>query len=160
MSPDRRDQAVLRRRARVAAFEALYEEDISGHQAAVALHRRLISVAAIAMPEEELSERRIVQSTPIDVEFARQLVEGVEQHRPAIDAALADAANAWPIEQMAKVDKAILRLAIFEILFDNGVPIRAAINEAVELAKLYGGESSPRFVNGVLGTIAMQATRD
>ncbi len=68
-------------------------------------------------------------------------------------------ARAWPLEQVAVVDRNILRLAIFEILLDNIVPVRAAINEAVELAKAFGGESSPKFVNGVLGAVSLMATR-
>jgi N utilization substance protein B len=148
MSPDKRNQAILRRRARVTALEALYEHDVSGHDALAALRRRLEGVA---------SDR--TEPTPLDEAYAVALVEGVEQHLPAIDSALAEAAAAWPLDQMAKVDKAILRLAIYELVFDNGVPVKAVINEAVELAKLYGGESSPRFVNGVLGTISQQAAR-
>jgi N utilization substance protein B len=155
MSPERRSTAALRRRARVAAFEALYEYDTSGHDPEAALRRRLASVSALPGEEEGSGP-----PVPVDTDYAFRLVRGVQDLRPAIDSALAEAASAWPIEQMAKVDKAILRLAIYEILFDNGVPIRAAINEAVELAKIYGGESSPRFVNGVLGTIAAQATRE
>lgn len=133
---------VLRRRARLVAFEALFEHDVSGHDAQRALDYRL-SMATV----------------PIDMDYARSLVRGVEQHLPQIDASLSEAATAWPLDQMARVDKAILRLAIHELVFDNDVPVKAVINEAVELAKLYGGESSPRFVNGVLGTIAGQAAR-
>jgi N utilization substance protein B len=149
----------MRRRARVAAFEALYEYDTSGHDPEAALGRRLESAGA--GPSEPDGENRSGRArVAVDTDYAYRLVRGVERNLPAIDRELAAAASAWPLEQMAKVDKAILRLAIYEILFDNGVPVRAAINEAVELAKLYGGESSPRFVNGVLGTIAAQATRD
>ncbi|MCS6800830.1 MAG: transcription antitermination factor NusB [Chloroflexota bacterium] len=159
MSSDRRALTAMRRRARVAAFEALYEYDTAGHDPEAALRRRLESVAALPA-DDRAAAAPPREGVPVDTAYAFRLVRGVAQHLPAIDRALAAAASAWPLEQMAKVDKAILRLAIYEILFDNGVPIRAAINEAVELAKLYGGESSPRFVNGVLGTIAAQASRD
>lgn len=158
MSSDRQLHVAMRRRARVAAFEALYEYDASGHDPEAALRRRLESAAASNEPEGD--DRASGGTIAVDTDYAYRLVRGVERNLPAIDRALAAAATAWPLEQMAKVDKAILRLAIYEILFDNGVPVRAAINEAVELAKLYGGESSPRFVNGVLGAIAAQATRD
>ncbi|GIW11380.1 MAG: N utilization substance protein B [Dehalococcoidia bacterium] len=157
MSPERRELMARRRRARVVAFEALFEHDVAGHSPEQAVRRRLEGVAAL--PPGESDEEESVAPVPVDSEYALRLVRGVEAHLPAIDAVLAEAASAWPLEQMAKVDKAILRLAIYEILFDNGVPIRAAINEAVELAKLYGGDSSPRFVNGVLGTVAAQAGR-
>jgi transcription antitermination protein NusB len=88
--------------------------------------------------------------------FARELIGQVLEHLAEIDARLAAAAPRRPLEQMARVEKAILRLAISEILLNNGVPARAAINEAVELAKTYGGENSGRFVNGVLATVFSQ----
>ena len=87
-------------------------------------------------------------------DFATALVEGVLQNQELLDTIIAESAPSWPIEQMSKIDKSILRLAIFEILFDNRVPLKAAINEAVELAKRFGSESSSRFINGVLGTVA------
>ena len=127
-----------RHRARVAAFGVLYELEVApGHDPEDALTARLDELAL----------------TPEGVQFARELVEGVTAHRPDIDQRIHRAAPAWPLEQMPKVDISILRLAIFEILFDNRTPLKAAINEAVELAKEYGGENSPRFVNGVLGAI-------
>ena len=99
-------------------------------------------------------------AAPPDVEtFARALVTGVLEHRGEIDEVIRQKAPAWPLEQVAVVDRNILRLAIFEILLDNRVPVRAAINEAVELAKAFGGESSPKFVNGVLGAVSLMATR-
>ena len=75
-----------------------------------------------------------------------------------IDEVIRQKAPAWPLEQVAVVDRNILRLAIYEILIDNRVPVRAAINEAVELAKSFGGESSPKFVNGVLGSVSLMRT--
>jgi acyl carrier protein len=74
-------------------------------------------------------------------------------HLAAIDATIQEAAPEWPISQMARIDKSILRLAVYEILYNNAVPAKAAINEAVELAKSFGSDTSSRFVNGVLGTI-------
>ena len=74
-----------------------------------------------------------------------------------IDAHIQSAAQEWPLQQMARIDKNILRLAIYEILFNNTVPAKAAINEAVELAKSFGSETSSRFINGVLGTIFNRA---
>ena len=92
-------------------------------------------------------------------EFARHLVHGVLANRRRLDEIIRRNAPAWPLEQVAAVDRNILRLAIFEIVIDNMVPMRAAINEAVELAKEFGGEASPKFVNGVLGSIAATGTR-
>ena len=67
-------------------------------------------------------------------------------------------APAWPIDQIPAIDRNILRLAIYEVVIDNKVPMRAAINEAVELAKTYGGDNSPKFVNGVLGSVSTLVT--
>jgi len=86
-------------------------------------------------------------------------VSQVVQHRGEIDDNIQRFAPAWPINQIAVIDRNILRLAISEILFDNGVIIKVAINEAVELAKKFGGESSSKFVNGVLGSISALVKR-
>jgi N utilization substance protein B len=86
--------------------------------------------------------------------FARELVAGVLENRERIDAVIARAAPAYPVEQLAVVDRNILRLAIHEVLMNNETPVRAAINEAVELAKKFGSDSSARFVNGVLGSVS------
>ena len=132
-----------RRRSRVMALQALFELDTVGHP-----------------PEQTIG--RLVEELAVsgDTEaFARELVVGVLENRPAIDQTLSDTAPAWPLDQIAAIDRNILRLAIYEILIDNRVPMRAAINEAVELAKEFGGESSPKFINGVLGSVSLMATR-
>ncbi len=130
----------LRHQARILAMQALYEWDTAGHDVFDTLER----IAA----ERDAPSRA--------VRFARELVVRVVEHLALIDDRLAVAAPRRPLAQMARVEKAILRLAISEILLNNGVPARAAINEAVELAKEYGGEHSASFVNGVLGTIFSQ----
>ncbi len=125
------------------AFQALFESDVSGKD-------------LWATVERHLSESRLSQEGQA---FARRLVEGVEAHRAEIDAVIAERAPAFPLEEMAPVDHNVLRLAIFELLFDNrAAPLRVAINEAVEIAKGYGSESSARFVNGVLGAVALAAS--
>ena len=91
--------------------------------------------------------------------FALELVNGVLDNKDAIDKTIGDTAPAFPVDQMAAIDRNILRLAIYELLIDNKVPMRAAINEAVELAKEFGGENSPRFINGVLGSVSVLTTR-
>jgi N utilization substance protein B len=132
-----------RRKARIIALKALYEMDTVAHEPADILARLLEEADA-----------------PPDVEaFTRELVMGILAHQQEIDEIIRQKAPAWPLEQVAVVDRNILRLAIYEILLDNRVPVRAAINEAVELAKTFGGESSPRFVNGVLGAVSLMATR-
>jgi N utilization substance protein B len=134
-----RSLADPRRRGRELALQSLYESDLVGHDP--------LTVLARVIADEELAD------TMADV-HARRLVNGVTREREAIDREISRAAPAWPIEQMPAVDKNLLRLAIYEVLFDNGhVPMKAAINEAVEIAKRFGSENSSRFVNGVLGTV-------
>lgn len=89
----------------------------------------------------------------IDQEYVNRTLKGVMKNLAKIDTAIKKAAPEWPIEQIASIDKNILRLAIYELLFTNEIPPKVAINEAVELAKTYGSENSSKFVNGVLGTI-------
>ena len=131
----------VRREAREIALQTLYEWDTTQHDVEAVLRRHG-------------AERRL---TPRVMEFARELVDGVLAHRDELDETIAEAAPERPLPQMARVDKAILRLAIYEILYNNAVPARAAINEAVELAKRFGGDTSSRFVNGVLGAIVGQS---
>ncbi|MDO8690955.1 MAG: transcription antitermination factor NusB [Dehalococcoidia bacterium] len=130
-----------RRRAREIALQALYEIDTTGHD-----------------PQEVLA--RIVEETSRpgdDPGFAESRVAGMLEHRQEIDLQIRKAAPSWPLDQISKIDVNILRLAIFEILFDNEVPLKVAINEAIELAKTFGGDKSPKFVNGVLGTIVSES---
>ncbi len=129
-----------RSRARAVAVQALYELDATSHDLATVIRRRI-------------EDGQVAEDV---ASYASYVVQGVAERLDEIDARLAAAAPAWPLEQMDRVDKSILRLAIFEMLYETGLSHRIAINEAVELAKLFGHESSPRFVNGVLGTIERQ----
>lgn len=128
----------VRRKARILALQALYETDSVGHESVLSLSRLLAS--------KKLSEEGAA--------FAGELLRGVIRHKEQIDQNIRRYAPAWPVEQIPTIDRNILRLAIFEILFDKKVPVKVAINEAVELAKRFGGDNSPRFVNGVLGSIS------
>ena len=111
-------------------------------------------------PDHILERQLEEHSLPDDAaEFARHLVRGVMENHERLDEVIRKNAPAWPLEQVAAVDRNILRLAIYEIVIDNRVPMRAAINEAIELAKEFGGEASPKFVNGVLGSVAATGTR-
>lgn len=130
--------AGARRKARVLALQALYEVDSVGHGVEEVVNQLLA--------KEGLSEQ--------NADFARELVSGVIQNKEKIDLNIQSLAPAWPLEQIAVVDRNILRLAIFEILLDNKVPVKVAINEAVELAKTFGSDNSSRFVNGVLGSVS------
>lgn len=91
-----------------------------------------------------------------DHKFIYELVDGVVKNMEDIDAIITKTAPEWPIDQITGVDRAVLRLGIYELMFLKDVPPKVAINEAVELAKTYGGESSSKFLNGVLGTLYKQ----
>jgi len=131
--------AGVRRQARTAALQALYELDCTKHKAEEALaHSR----AGKKLPQEALN-------------FSKVLVKGVLQNKAELDALIEKFAPSFPVEQMSVIDRNILRLAIFEILF-NKTPIKVTINEAVELAKEFGSDSSPRLINGVLGSITTE----
>ncbi len=129
-----------RTRARRAALQILYTSEITEK-----------SPTAIA---EEDGGGRLVEDGPLPA-YALSLVRGLEAHRCAIDDHLAATSENWSLARMPIVDRSILRLAAYEMMFVDDVPVSVAINEAVELAKDFGGEDeSPRFVNGVLGRIA------
>lgn len=143
-SLDSAPNRAARRTARHVALQALYECDAVSHPIGTVVGR--------------LSH---VEQLPRDAaELARTLVAGVTAQLAEIDAQIAAAAPTWPLAQMARVDKNVLRLAIYEAFMDNAaVPPRAAINDAIELAKTFGSESSVKFVNGVLATIAERRPR-
>lgn len=119
-------------------MKVLFESDLTGHDPVEVLARYL-------------DDDRIRQA---ERAYAETLVEGILADQPALDALIADAAPAFPVDQLPAVDRNVLRIALHELRDRSDVPRRAAINEAVELAKAYGGDSSSRFVNGVLGTLA------
>ncbi len=129
-----------RRRARRVVLETLYEYDIAEHEPFEVMERRI---------EDNPMERA-------GMEFTARLVQGVVDYQSHIDMLIARYAPEWPLDQMAVIDRNILRIAIFEFLVSEQTPVKVAINEAVELAKTYGSDSAPRFVNGVLGTLADQ----
>ena len=132
-----------RRKARALTLQALYEVDSAGHGAEEVVTRLL---AEEKLPEENAN-------------FIRELVTGVIQNKGKIDENIRGFAPTWPLEQIPVVDRNILRLAIFEILLDNKVPVKVAINEAVELAKTFGSDNSSKFVNGVLGSVSTLVRR-
>ena len=127
-----------RRKARAMALQALYEIDLVKHDEEAVVSKR---VTAVELSEENRS-------------FIRGLVNGIIQRREEIDGYIRKFATAWPLEQLSIIDRNILRLAIFEGLFDNEVSVKVAINEAVELAKKFGSDNSPKFINGVLGSVS------
>ncbi len=97
-------------------------------------------------------------STVDDTEFIERLVKGVDKHTKKLDAALQPIAPEWPIDQIARMDRIILRMGLYELTYEDSVPPKVVINEAVELGKAFGSENSSKFINGVLGTALRQKT--
>ncbi len=132
-----------RRRARAIILQALYEIDATSHETEAVVSRLL-------------DEGGLLEGNKV---FVRELVGGVIENMEEINRNIEKFAPAWPIRQLSIIDRNILRVAIFEILFDNKVSIKVAINEAVELAKKFGSDNSPKFINGVLGSVSTLANK-
>jgi N utilization substance protein B len=127
---------------RIVAMQTLYEHDFrEGDQTEIELEPIL---------QRNLDEFR---SSIEDTNFVEDVVDGVHTHQEQIDSIIGPAAPEWPVDQIAKIDKVILRIGVYELMIKRDVPPKVAINEAVELAKNFGGENSSKFINGVLGTI-------
>ncbi len=127
-----------RTKARSVALQVLFEVDLTGHRPGDVLTERL---------EDETLDEHLT-------EFTRQIVFGVFPLTGKLDSFIAQHAPEWPLDQVAIIDRNILRIALWEFAVASCTPIKVAINEAIELAKLYGSDSTPRFVNGVLGSLA------
>jgi transcription antitermination protein NusB len=126
-----------RTRARSLALQVLYEGDQSTHDTCEIVNQRL---------EETPLEENLQQ-------FVREIVFGVYPQRPSIDEQISQYAPEWPFDQIAIIDRNILRIAVWEMVFSDETPMKVVINEAVEMGKLYGSDASPRFINGVLGSL-------
>lgn len=126
-----------RTRARRQALQILYQREITGQDV-----RSILDARTFSTEDGEPSE------------YSREVALGTESHQVEIDAEIEATSQHWTLMRMPFVDRNILRLAVYEIVYGDGVPASVAINEAVELAKAYGGDDSPKFVNGVLGRIA------
>ncbi len=133
----------IRRQARISALQALYELDTTTH------------------PVDEVIVHRL-EDRPLPPEgeaFLRLLISGVISHRARLDSLIQKYAPAWPVSQIAIIDRNVLRIALFELSGEADTPPKVAINEAVDLAKTFGSDSSSRFVNGVLGSAVADRTR-
>ena len=128
---------------RIVALQTLYEEDF----------RREVEDPNLEL--DEVLERNIgrYDETIEDKSFITELVHGTHSRQSELDDIIRPVAPEWPIEQIARMDRVILRIGVYELLFEEGVPPKVVINEAVELAKAFGGDNSSKFINGVLGTI-------
>ncbi|MFA5003811.1 MAG: transcription antitermination factor NusB [Candidatus Saccharimonadales bacterium] len=131
---------------RIVALQTLYEQDFR------------LEAGDVSFDLDEVLQRNITryESTVDDKGFIERLVKGVAAKQAELDALLAPLAPEWPIEQIARMDRAVLRIGLYELLNDNDVPPKVVINEAVELAKAFGGDNSSKFINGVLGTALKQ----
>jgi len=126
-----------RTKARGVALQVLFEYDLTGHSLGDALEARL---------GEENLEPQLVQ-------FTSQIIAGVTLLVQQLDSVIAEHAPEWPLDQVAVIDRNIFRIALWEFGVEKCTPLKVAINEAIELAKVYGSDSSPRFINGVLGSL-------
>jgi N utilization substance protein B len=132
----------IRRRAREAALKVLFQMDLSGINAEKGLSAYWESFDLEAEGDE----------------YAEQLVKGIEAHHEEIDEAIREASTRWRLERMATVDRNVLRIGTYELVHRPDVPVRVVLDEAIELAKRFGGEDSSAFINGVLDRLA-QTTR-
>jgi N utilization substance protein B len=128
---------------RIVALQTLYEQDF----------RRECNDPAFDLTEVLARNISRYQETIDDKEFIEKLVSGVASREQDLDDTIRPVAPEWPIEQIARMDRVVLRMGVYELLYDDSVPPKVAINEAVELAKAFGGDNSSKFVNGVLGTV-------
>jgi N utilization substance protein B len=148
-----------RRKARILAFQVLYEVDLAHHQPGAVLGR-LVDAELTRIGDPDDFEYVHGPLAPEVSSYARELIGGILRHREELDREIQQRAPAWPLRQMSSVDRTILRLGLYECRFQHGiVPVKVAINEAIELAKLFGSESLPRFVNGVLGSAVASESR-
>lgn len=135
---------------RIIALQTLYEEEL----------RRDAGDSTFDINEVLRRNVERYQDMLDDVEFIEQLVNGVSKQAPDLDAALQPVAPEWPIDQIARMDRLVLRIGLYELQNEADVPPKVVINEAVELAKAFGGDNSSKFVNGVLGTLLRQQNGD
>jgi N utilization substance protein B len=126
-----------RTKARATALQVLYEYDLTGHPVGIILANRF---------HEEEQE-------PKSAKFTEEIVFGVYPIISKLDEIIAHYAPEWPLDQVASIDRNIIRISLWEFAVKKCTPIKVAINEAVELGKIYGSDSTPRFVNGVLGSL-------
>lgn len=127
----------IRHQSRILVLQSLYEASFDG-----------------AKSVREVLSRNITSSGyKVDEAFCAKILDGIDTHQAEIDKMITETAPEWPLAQIATIDLSILRMSIFELIFDDEVPPKAVINEAVELGKAFGGDNSGKFINGVLGTI-------
>jgi len=128
-----------RRKARTIALEIIYQKEITNY------------------PLDEIIKNRLkMEDYEIPSEFSMSLVRGVINHQEELDDLISNYANNWALDRMALLDRNIIKISLYEMLYEQDIPFSVSINEAVELAKIFGTDDSRRFVNGVLGKIASE----
>ena len=135
--------SVNRHLSRIVAMQSLYELDFHPDRSIEEIYERVMEPVA----------------KDVDKDYLKNVLKGTTANIKQIDSLVEKAAPEWPIEQVSVIDKSVLRLAAYEMLYDQDIPPKVAINEAVEIAKTFGGENSSRFINGVLGTLYRQSDR-
>ena len=128
---------------RIVALQTLYEQDFRREVEDPGLNLEDVLARNIARYEETIEDKAFIET----------LVRGVDSKQTELDDIIRPVAPEWPIEQIARMDRVVLRMGVYELLFEEGVPPKVVINEAVELAKAFGGDNSSKFINGVLGTV-------
>jgi len=133
---------------RIVALQTLYEQDFR------------LEAGDASFDLDTVLKRNVsrYESTVDDVFFIEELVKGVSKHTKTLDDELRPLAPEWPIEQIARMDRVVLRMGLYELKYEKDVPPKVVINEAVELAKAFGGDNSSKFINGVLGTALKNKT--
>ena len=133
--------------ARTVALQSLYEWDFRGYKPGALM---------------TTVKRNFTNLAPglADQSFGLKRTQGIEERRPEIDQTIATYAPEWPLQQITTVDRNVLRIGIFELTIDQNIPPKVAINEAIELAKTFGGASSGKFVNGVLGRVCKDMVKE
>lgn len=131
---------------RIIALQTLYEQDFRRNSGDKDLDLEAVLTRNIARYE----------GTVEDKDFIQRVVRGIDSRVAELDAKLQPIAPEWPIDQIARMDRVVLRMGLYELLYEPDVPPKVVINEAVELAKAFGSENSSKFVNGVLGTVLRQ----
>lgn len=135
---------------RIVALQTLYEQDFRNEALDSTFNLEEVLLRNIARYENTLD----------DIDFVRVLVEGVTNNLAKLDDTLRPLAPEWPLETIARMDRVLLRLGLYELTYEKGIPPKVVINEAVELAKAFGADNSSKFINGVLGTALKQLESD
>lgn len=131
---------------RIVALQTLYEQDF----------RLSAGDKSFKLNEALKRNTKRYRHALEDVTFTEKLVKGVDHKQRELDEIIQPAAPQWPIAQIARMDRVVLRIGLYELLYETAVPPKVVINEAVELAKAFGGDNSSKFINGVLGTVLKQ----